>query len=875
MAGNIKGITIEFRGDTTKLDKALRQVKNDSKGIDAELKKVNAALKFNPKNTELLTQKQKLLKDKVAQTAKSLEDLKDMQNQMDKDPSIDKNSEAYRALNREIVTTESKLKHFKAELAKVTAQNSKIYKLGTAFDTAGKKIEAAGRKLAPVSKAAAGVTAALGAITYKAGKTADEINTLSKQTGIATKDLQLYAAAADLTDVSVEAMAKSHQKLKKSMLNSKDGKGQADYFKQLGVDITNADGSLRDANDVFDETIAALGKMENETERDAIAMALFGKSAGELNPIIEDGGETYRKVSEIMSKYGLEPIDQEALDKANEFNDQIDTIKLVFTQAVQIIGTKLAAYLLPAMKKATGAAAKLAEKIASLSGKKLAKFGGFTAALTALSPVLIVVGKALQLFGGKMKKVAETVAKVGVKFPKAAKALRLIANPVTLIVAALAGLGLAIGKSGKSADDLVKMFDKMVKKGAKKFGEIIPKVVGVLKNIASSVVKNAPVIIQGLSTLIEAILKAFIKYAPKLIAGAAKLFTSLVTGLTEILPKLLAALANLIGAVIKKLPTFVPLILKAAVTMFSAIVQAIPQVVTALVKALPAIKTATVKFFKTVLTAIKDVFKGLKDWFAAKFATAVAGIKAGFTGVKTFFADKLTAIKDVFAGIKDWFKSKFSSAVTGLKNGFVGVGTFFADKWKAIKEKFANVKDWFATKFGDAWEAIKSKFSGWGAFWGGLWTKIKNKFKSIGTSIASAISGAVKSGINGVISKIESIINSAIGIINGAIDLINKIPGVSVGKVSTVSLPRLAKGGVLNGAQTVIAGEAGPEAIIPLDKLFAQMDKMADRMAEGNTTAAPVNIYINAADGKSAREIANEVKRIMITEVKGRRLAWQ
>lgn len=795
-SGSVKGITIEFRGDTTKLDKALRQIRDESKGVDAELKKVNNALKFNPKNTELLAQKQKLLKDKVAQTAKSLEDLKNMQKQMDSDPSIDKNSEAYRTLQREIVTTESKLKHFEAELAKVTAQNSKLYKMGDAFDAAGKKIEAAGRKLAPISKAAGAVSAALGAITYKAGKAADDINTLSKQTGIATKDLQLYAAAADLTDVSVEAMAKTHQKLKKSMLNSKDGKGQAEYFKQLGIDITNADGSMRDANEVFDETILALGKMENETERDAIAMAIFGKSANELNPIIEDGGETYRKVSEMMSKYGLEPIDQEALDKANEFNDQIDTIKLVFTQAVQIIGTKLAGTLLPVMEKVTEAAAKIAEKIAGLSGKNLAKLGGASAALSALAPVLIVGGKALQLFGAKLQKVAEFVAKVGVKFPKAAKAMRLFLNPIGLIVAALAGLGLAIGKSGKSADELVKIFDGMVKKAVAKIGELIPKVVEIIKNVASTIVNNAPVILQGLSTLLQAVLQAVIKYAPTLLQGAVKLFTSLVQSIPVILPKLLQAITSLIGEVLKKLPTFVPLILKAAVTMFMAIVQAIPQIVTALKNALPAISTAALTFFKGLLTSIKNVFSGIGSWFGNKFA--------------------------------------------------------------------------------GAWSAIKSKFSGWGSFWSGLWAKVKNKFSNIGTSIASAISGAVKSGINGVISRIESIINRAIGIINSAINLINKIPGVSVGKVSTVSLPRLAKGGVLNGAQTVIAGEAGPEAIIPLDKLFAQMDKMADRMAEGNTSAVgPVNIYINAADGKSAREIANEVKRIMIAEAKGRRLAWQ
>ena len=797
MAGNVKGICIEFRGDTTKLDKALRQIRDESKGVDAELKKVNNALKFNPKNTELLAQKQKLLKDKVAQTAKSLEDLKSIQKQMDEDPSVDKNSEAYRALQREIVTTESKLKHFEAELAKVTAQNSKLYKMGDAFDAAGKKIEAAGRKLAPISKAAAGVTAALGAITYKAGKAADDINTLSKQTGIATKDLQLYAAAADLTDVSVEAMAKTHQKLKKNMLGAMDGTNdQAQYFKQLGIDITNADGSLRDANEVFDETIAALGKMENETERDAIAMAIFGKSANELNPIIEDGGETYRKVSEMMSKYGLEPIDQEALDKANEFNDQIDTIKLVFTQAVQIIGTKLASTLLPVMEKVTEAAAKIAEKIAGLSGKNLAKLGGASAALSALAPVLIVGGKALQLFGAKLQKVAEFVAKVGVKFPKAAKAMRLFLNPIGLIVAALAGLGLAIGKSGKSADELVKVFGTMVKKAIAKIGELIPKVVEIIKNIGTVIVKNAPVILKGLSTLLQAVLQAVIKYAPTLLQGAVKLFTALVNSIPVILPKLLQAITNLIGAVVKKLPTFVPLILKAAVTTFMAIVKAIPQVVTALTAALPKIGTAALNYFKGLYGKIKSVFSGIGSWFASKF--------------------------------------------------------------------------------GNAWKSIKNAFSGWGSFWSGLWTKIKNKFASIGSNISIAISTSIRSGLNKLLSALESKLNHVVVTINKIIMGINKYTPLNIGTIGAVQLPRLAKGGVLNGAQTVIAGEAGPEAIIPLDKLFAQMDKMADRMAESNTSAGgTVNIYINAADGKSAREIANEVKRIMIAEAKGRRLAWQ
>jgi len=787
----VKGITVEFSGNTTKLDKALRDVRNSAKDLDKELASVNKALKFNPGNATLLAQKQTVLKEKIEATTKSLDDLKDMQKQMDEDPSVDKNSAAYRELQREIITTESKLKHYKNELAKVNAQTSGIYKLGEAFEKTGKKIESAGRKLAPVSKAAGAVAGALGAITYSAGTAADDLNTLSKQTGISTKDLQMYAAAADLTDVSVEAMAKTHQKLKKNMLGAQDGTNeQAQYFEQLGVNITNADGSLRDANEVFDETVAALGKMENETERDAIAMAIFGKSANELNPIIEDGGATYEKVAKIMEEHGLEPIDQDALDRANEFNDQIDTIKFMFTQAVQIIGTKIAGTLLPAMKKVTDYAGKLAEKLSKLSGKNLTKILGLSSALAGLAPVLLGISKVMETFGGKLKDIAEKTAKLAIRFPKLGKAVSLFANPVTLVIAALAGLGLAVGKSGKSADELVKAFDKMVKNAVAKVGELIPKIVEIIKSIGTVIVQNAPVILQGMSTVLMAVLQLIPKYAPQLLQAAVNLFSKFVSALPVVLPKLLNAVTSLIGAVIKQLPTFAAALLKAAVALFGAIVKAIPQVVTSLKAALPKIGTAMLTYFRGLVTSIKNVFKDIGTWLGNKFA--------------------------------------------------------------------------------GAWSAIKSKFSGWGEFWSGLWTKIKNKFASIGTSISLSISNAIKSGINRMLSSLEEKLNHVVVTINRVIAFINKT-GLNIGYLSAVQLPRLAKGGVLNGAQMVVAGEAGPEAIIPLDRLFGQMDKMAAQIAA--TAGGPViNVY--GAVGQPVQDLAREVAKVLIAEEKRRTQAW-
>ena len=794
-SGNIKGITIVFDGDTTKLDKALREVRNSTKGIDKELSQINKALKFNPKNTELLAQKQELLKQKIQQTEKSVKDLKNMQAQMDA-KGIDSSSEEYRALQREIITTESKLKHFQGELQKTAAQASKIYQVGQAFEDTGKKIEGAGRAMAPLSRAAGVVSAGLGAVTYKAGAMADDLNTLSKQTGISTHELQMYAAMADLVDVPVETLAKSQSRLKKSMLGASEGGSQLKYFEQLGISVTDANGNLRDSNDVFQETIKALGQMENETERDAIAMAIFGKSANELNPLIEDAGATYEKVATIMAEHGLEPVSQEELDKANEFNDAIDTIKLVFLQAVQIVGTKIAGYLVPLMEKVVDVAANIAEKIAGLDGGALAKIMGISGALAGLSPILIAIGKGMQIFGGDLKDVAKFVTKI----PVLGKAFGLLANPITLVVAALAGLGLAINKVG---------FDNFVTTAQNAITSFAEQLPGIINTIVGKIVELVPVIFDGIVTAVQAIVALLPTLIPAIVQGGIALFNGLVQAVIDIIPALIQAAVTLIQTLVDAFPTILPALLQGAVDLFMAFVQAIPIIIPQLIGAVGQLILSLVRslpgLFSTLLTTVVRLFQGM---------------------------------------------------------------------WKSITGVFAGVGQWFQQKFSDAWQGVQKVFSGVGRFFSGVWKTITGVFSTIGTSVASAVSGAIRSGLNGALATIENIINGGISMINGAIGLINKIPGVNIGKIGRLSLPRLAEGGVLNGAQTVIAGEAGPEAIIPLDKLFAQMDRMADKMA-GENNASPVVINVYGAAGQSVNELAAAVEARIIEAQKRRRLAWQ
>lgn len=395
MAGNIKGITIEFNGDTTKLDKALRQVNNKTKDIDKELRQVEKALKFNPKNVDLLRQKQELLTQKITETKSKLDILKQAQSQMDAE-GIDKNSEDYRKLQREIIETESKLKTFEAQQKQVNnaIKGMDMKKVSDQFKTYGENLTKAGNAMKPVSAAGAAVVAGLGAISYKAGVAADDLNTLSKVTGMSTADLQKYSYAADLVDVSVEAIAKSNKKLTKSAYDAANGsKSQAEAFDAIGVSVTDSNGQLRDSDEIFQDVISALGKMTNETERDALAQKLMGKSAAELNPLIEDGGETYKMVSDTLKKYNLDYIDQETLDQANAFNDSLDTMKLIGSVAISQIGSKLAGYLAPALEKVVGWFGKFAEWLGNLNPKVLAIVGVIAAVVAGIAPLLLILGK--------------------------------------------------------------------------------------------------------------------------------------------------------------------------------------------------------------------------------------------------------------------------------------------------------------------------------------------------------------------------------------------------------------------------------------------------------------------------------------------------
>lgn len=466
MAGSIKGITIEFNGETTKLDKALRNINKETEDIDSELKKVKTALKFNPTSVELWRQKQQLLAEKVGETKKKLDLLKKAQAKLDAD-GVAKNTEEYRKLKREIIETESKCKSFEGELRGIGNVNFRA--AAAQVEELGNKLTAAGEALAPVSAAAATIVASIGALTAKSASWADDLNTMSKIYGISTEQLQLYAATADLVDVEVETIAAAHRKLTKSMATAKDGSGAAaEAFEKLGVKVTDSNGELRQTEDVFNDVVKALGGIENDTERDAAAMDLLGKSAQELNPLIEDAGETYKNVAETFEKYGLEFVDQESLDRANEMQDQLDTIKAVGTVALQTIGVKLAGYIAPALEKVADLVGKIAEWLATLSPETLAMITAIAAVVAVAAPLLLILGQLAFA-------ISSIMTLVGVLIPIIAG----VSMPIIGIIAAIVAV-IAIGVL------LYKNWDKIKEKAQADWQSVVDTVMGIRDKIVDT-----------------------------------------------------------------------------------------------------------------------------------------------------------------------------------------------------------------------------------------------------------------------------------------------------------------------------------------------------------------------------------------------------
>lgn len=433
MANNIKGITIEIGGDTTGLDKALKNVNQEAKATQNELKEINKALKLDPGNVELLEQKQRALADAVANSTEKLDMLRDAQKQAAEQLAKGEiGQEQYDALSREILKAEDSLKKAKAAADEFSVgmeqAKAAVNKVGSAASTVAQKTK-------KLSAAAAGLLTALGGAAYKAIQMSDDLNTLSKQTGISTEDLQKMSYAADLVDVSVDTIAGSMSKLRKSMVS--DSEATVAAFDQIGVSVRDTEGNLRDSSEVFYEVLDGLSKVGNETERDTLAMQIFGKSADQLAGIIDDGGASLRALGDEAEQLGI-IMDQQTLDSLNAVNDEIDKLKAQATGEIAKAGAEAMQTLSPVLEDIIGKLSELLSWIGSLDESQMKTILTVLAVVAAISPVAGIIAGICGAITSFLT-IWPQVQAVGA----AIKAFAL-ANPLALVVAAVIALAAII-----------------------------------------------------------------------------------------------------------------------------------------------------------------------------------------------------------------------------------------------------------------------------------------------------------------------------------------------------------------------------------------------------------------------------------------------
>ncbi len=498
MANNIKGITIEIGGDTTGLDKALKGVNQQAKSTQSELKEINKALKLDPGNVELLEQKQRALADAVANTSQKLDTLKEAQRQAAEQLAKGEiGQEQYDALTREIVKTEAELKKATKEANNFSVG---LEQAKTALNKVGSAAQDVANKTKGLSAAATGLLGAVGGLAIKTAQSADELNTLSKQTGISTDDLQKMQYAADLVDVSVENITGAMAKMKKGMAEGDFGKAA---FETLGVSVRDTSGALRDSNEVFYEVLTALSQIPNETERDTVAMEIFGKSADQLAGIIDDGGAQLKELGDEAANLGL-ILDEQTLGSLNEVNDTLDKLKAQAGAELAKAGSEALEALTPVLETVIEKLGELFEWIGSLDESQMKTILTIAAVVAAISPIagiIATISGAITAFLNIWPQVQAVAAGI--------KAFAL-ANPLALVVAAVIALGAIIYTHWDQIKPILEAAWKKVKEVfdniAKKVTDVTNKIKSVFESVKTTVLGIWDAIVGGIKGKVNVII---------------------------------------------------------------------------------------------------------------------------------------------------------------------------------------------------------------------------------------------------------------------------------------------------------------------------------------------------------------------------------
>lgn len=504
MASRIKGITIEIDGNTTKLESALQGVNKTIYSCNTELKSLNQALKLDPKNTELLAQKQDVLKKNIEASTSKLKDLKEAQRQMgDYNKLTEEQKEQYRALTVEITKSESALKNLKNESKEVNKAK---------FDSITSGLKKVGDVAATTVKAVAGIATAVTAAATATAKAmfdsakataayGDEIDKNAQKAGLSAEAYQKWDYAMQISGSSMADTLTGMKTLTNKFDDFKNGSsGATETFNKLGISLEEVQNMSRE--DVFGLVVQRLQNVTDETEKAALANDLFGKSGQELMPMFNMTNEETQKLLEETEKYGMVMSD-DAVKASAEFQDSLTKLQKTATG----LKNKLTGTLLP----------------------------GITQIMDGFSDLISGADET----GEGIKKGIETIGNV-IK-DSLPKIINTITSLIPMLLPVIQEIILTITQT------LLANLPTIVKAGV---DLLLALILGIVEMIPDLI----PVMVDCVLTIVDALLDNL----DLIIEAAIKLMIGLSEGLIKAIPKIVAKVPEIVGKIIQAFLDLIP-----------------------------------------------------------------------------------------------------------------------------------------------------------------------------------------------------------------------------------------------------------------------------------------------------------------------------
>lgn len=859
----IAGITVEIGGDTTKLGKALSDVDKQSRNLKTELKEVDKALKLDPKNTELLAQKQQILADAIQNSKKKLDTLKSAQEQVTAQYQRGEIDDGrFRAFQREVETAKLELSYFEDEAKKAKSETDNLSgKLSTVkddFKKAGENIEKAGDKVTAfgegIEKAgdkaliASGVIVGAATASYKAWEKTDAgYDTIVKKTGATGEALEELKGVADNVFTSLPT-----------------------DMNKVGVavgEINTRFGSTGDELEALTQKFIKYSEINDSDVNGSVdnisaAMKAFGLGAGEAGDVLD-------KITSIAQRTGIPVSQLESL-----LVSQSATFKemgLSIGESAELLGQ----FEINGVDTATAISAlRKAQQNATASGRTLSdSLNDSISAIKGASNETEALQIASDLFG---KKGAAAMA-------QAIRENRVALGELDGSLTDTAGLVDSTFEATLDAPDKLKVAMNNVKLSASELAETA---MSMLAPALQRIVDKIKTLTDRFNSLDDSTKKTIIKIAG--VAAAIGPVLILIGKLTSGVGGLISSVGSLfklaavnpwvlaIGAVVAALAVlyvkneefrnFVNDTAKEFAEFFSQMAQEVKQwyadnkpLIDDIIKVLKVLSEVLIQY---VMKAARDTMNGFK--------LAWTIISATWSVATSFFKTIWENIKLIFSVVKDVLTGDFSGAWEGIKQIFSNTGEFFEGVWSSIKNVFSGVGEWFNGKFTAARTYIKGAFKGLGSFFGATKDEMLEAFESFPDALAEIFRKALEK-IKGIAEEIGDTISS----------VVDKIPGAGLVKSGAKKvasyLPFMATGGTLSrNGDAAIVGEAGPELLQLLNgkavvtPLSDNSSQPKPAVAESTQTAPnrtvvhqTYNIYVKEfASPQDARATSQELAKL-------------